>query len=136
TAPDLPVAEQLSDPSGHQMSAQSGDEISDDGVAGRSTVAVLEQRHRAVAWRADEGRVAHDEVEGLPCDGLEHRPASDIPADAVESGVEGRVCQGPLGEVAHHDLARVAGEVQRLNPRAGADVESPRDAASWGPGCQ
>ena len=129
----LPVAEQLRDPAGGEVGAHSLRQGGDDTVTGGATVAVLVERHVRGPRRDDEGGIAHDQVEGLPRDGLEEGAGPQLPVDAVEPGVELRVAQRPLGQVRRHDRLGVAGEVEGLHPGACPEVESALDGGTWRP---
>ena len=108
-APHLPVAQQLRHPPGREHRADALDELAHDRVAGAPAVAVLVRRHPRRPRRDDERRVAHDEVEALVGDRLEHRPLAEIELHPGERRVEPCERERAPGDVGADHPARVRG---------------------------
>ena len=122
----LPVGQELGDPAGGEVRADAGDEVAHQQVPAAAGVAVLHERQAGVVGGGrgdDEGRVGHDQVEGLPGDRLEQGAAAQVEPGPGERGVERGEAQGARGDVGGDHVLAVPGGVQGLDPAAGAEVE-------------
>jgi DNA-directed RNA polymerase subunit H (RpoH/RPB5) len=98
-----------------------------DPVAGEAAVTEGERRIR----RDDVRRVAGDAAETLAENGLEQASLAQLHVrDPVEREVEAREGQGAGVYVGRDDVTGVAGEQERLDPVAGAEVEGALDRLS------
>ena len=118
------------------MGGELADQPGDQAVAGGAAVAVLVERHARAARGDDERRVGDDQVEGLPRHRVEQAPLPQLGVDPVEREGETGEVEGAAGQVGRDPVCRVPGQVQRLDPAAGAEVEGALDARAGGPGGQ
>ncbi len=87
-------------------------------VAWEAAVAVDEARRPD-----DERRVGHHQVEPPSCDRLPHVPGQQLGLDSRQGEGQRGQGEGARVRVRRGDSPAVGGEVQRLDPAAGTDVE-------------
>jgi len=105
----------------------------DDLVARQAGVAVDEALARPRGGRRDhERRVGRDQVEGLAGHRFPEGALAHLHVDVVERGVERGDRQGARIDVGRDDPAGVRGQVERLDPAAGAEVECAVDRPPGG----
>lgn len=127
---DLPVPDELEDPAGHEVFGARAHDRADEPVATHPPIAVFEEAPRAAerVRSDDEGRVRHDEIEGLARDRFEEGALADLDVEAVERRVETGEGAGARRQVRRDDPARVSRQVHRLDAAAAPHVEGGVDA--------
>lgn len=112
-----PAHEHRPEPTFLEVLGQRADDVARDRVA--LAAAVTEEERRL--GRDDVGRVAGDEAEPLPRDGLEEAPGARLDVrGAVQDRVEGREVERALVEVRGDDVVAVAGRKERLHSGTGS----------------
>ena len=135
-AQDHPVREDLQPAAVVQVVRSGAHDVLDDAVAGHPGVAVDQSLARR--RRDHERRVGHDQVEGLPAHRVEEAAfgagdsAGRACRDLVQGGVEPGEPERSRVQVAGDHPVGVLGEVQRLHPAPGAEIERRSDRLADG----
>ena len=123
----LPVAEQLSDPTGSQVPDTPAHDGGDEVVTGHPAISVVVFGNHGRPGGDDERRVGHDEVEVLASYRFEQIAAAELDVGhAVELSVHRRDQKRALGDVGRNHSTGVPRGVQGLDAAPGAQVEHGR----------